>query len=89
MNINTSLAKAFFKENDIRSTPEAINKFKELLETAGLSIAKNAAENAKDRNRKTVSVLDFKESLDDEDEEVMEETETEDNEIEEEVEDEE
>ena len=74
--INTSCAKSFFKENDIRSEPDAVEKFKELLIVKGLEIAKAAANAAIKRNRKTVSVLDFEEtSLDKEDNEDDEEEE--------------
>ena len=59
MNINTSLCKAFFKSVDARSTPEAIQKFRELLEVAGTEIAQRAADNARLRKRKTVSIEDL------------------------------
>ena len=63
ININTSCAKSFFKSVDIRSDPEAIEKFKTILVANGLAIAKNAAENARSRNRKTVSPQDFDENV--------------------------
>ncbi len=69
MNINTSLCKSFFKSIDMRSTSESIQKFRELLEKAGLEIANKAKEFALKRNRKTIDTQDFDEtSSEDEDE---------------------
>ena len=59
MNINTSLCKSFFKSVDMRSTLESIQKFRELLEKAGLEIANRAKESAQQRNRKTIDAQDF------------------------------
>ena len=61
MNFNTSLAKSFFKSANIRSDPAAIEKFKKIMIAKGTEIAKNAAENARVRMRKTVSVADLDE----------------------------
>lgn len=59
INFNTSLAKGFFKEVGIRSSPEAIEKFKELVIAEGIKIANTAKTNAESRNRKTVDVQDL------------------------------
>ena len=77
MNFNTSLTKSFFKENNIRSEPKAIEKFKKIMIAKGLELAKIAAENARKRHRKTVSEEDIEEfaseeRLEDEHEQVPE-----------------
>lgn len=59
LNFNTSLAKGFFKEVGIRSSLEAIERFKVLVIAEGIKIANAAKNNAESRNRKTVDVQDL------------------------------